>query len=290
MQYNVINVIEISQYKGVKFILPQYEKYGLSIIVSLKIWKGVFMDNKKVSAFTLAEVLITLGVIGVVAALTIPQLVKNYKEKVLLQQAKKMYSVISNALVRYANDMGTPGEYWLIFDGSKTHAQIVDGLLKYLTPVEVCDTLAEIKAGKCGGDYTIRTFKRKNDGKGNVKSLSVMKNYGRIVLKDGSFLSIINENTSSGSCFFNWTEHVTDENGNYTGETIARTSSRCGRILFDVNGLKGPNQYQNDVFEIQIYAKRIWATDSMEGTGGLDSAIQKDNLEKGEIFDVNGKF
>lgn len=43
------------------------------------------MDKKKFNAFTLAEVLITLGVIGVVAALTIPQLVKNYKEKVLLQ-------------------------------------------------------------------------------------------------------------------------------------------------------------------------------------------------------------
>ncbi len=53
--------------------------------ISLKIWKGVFMDKKKFNAFTLAEVLITLGVIGVVAALTIPQLVKNYKEKVLLQ-------------------------------------------------------------------------------------------------------------------------------------------------------------------------------------------------------------
>ena len=202
-----------------------------------------------------------------------------------------MYSVLSNALVAYANDMGTPGEYWLVFDGSKTHAQIVEGLLKYFTPVEVCDTQSEITAGKCGGDYMIRTFKRKNNGSGkNSVYTNLMRQKGRIVLKDGSFVSVWNDNTSSGSCFFNWTERVTDENGDYTGETIARTSNRCGRIYFDVNGLKGPNQYQNDVFEIQIYAKRIRATDSVQGTGGLESAIQKDNLEKGEIYDVNGQF
>lgn len=70
-------------------------------------------------AFTLAEVLITLGIIGIVAAMTLPQLIQNYREKVLLQQAKKMYSVIANALVLYSNDMGTPNEYWLIFDGGK---------------------------------------------------------------------------------------------------------------------------------------------------------------------------
>ena len=34
-------------------------------------------------AFTLAEVLITLGIIGVVAALTLPALISNYKKQVL---------------------------------------------------------------------------------------------------------------------------------------------------------------------------------------------------------------
>ena len=37
--------------------------------------------NSKIWAFTLAEVLITLGIIGVVAALTIPTLVANYQAK-----------------------------------------------------------------------------------------------------------------------------------------------------------------------------------------------------------------
>ena len=34
-------------------------------------------------AFTLAEVLITLGIIGVVAVLTVPNIISNYQEKVL---------------------------------------------------------------------------------------------------------------------------------------------------------------------------------------------------------------
>ena len=41
-------------------------------------------SNNKHFGFTLAEVLITLGIIGVVAAITIPTLVTNYKEKVFV--------------------------------------------------------------------------------------------------------------------------------------------------------------------------------------------------------------
>ena len=108
-----------------------------------------------------------------------------------------------------------------------------------------------------------------------------MVNSGRMVLKDGSFVSIRKDNTSSGRCFYNWTQNVTDENGFNTGETIARTSTRCGRIYFDVNGLKGPNQYGNDVFEIQVHANKIKASDSLENT---------DHLEKGEIYDTNADY
>lgn len=49
-------------------------------------------------AFTLAEVLITLGVIGVVSVLTIPNLLSNYQEKVLETQTKKVENELSNAL------------------------------------------------------------------------------------------------------------------------------------------------------------------------------------------------
>ena len=38
-------------------------------------------DNKKKTAFTLAEVLITLGIIGIVAAMTLPTLIASYNKQ-----------------------------------------------------------------------------------------------------------------------------------------------------------------------------------------------------------------
>ncbi len=49
------------------------------------------------TAFTLAETLITLAIIGVVAAMTIPSLVQKYQERTRITQLKKVYSVLSNA-------------------------------------------------------------------------------------------------------------------------------------------------------------------------------------------------
>ncbi len=54
--------------------------------------------------FTLAEVLITLGIIGVVAAMTIPTLITNYQKHSYYTQFMKARSVIENALRLYAND------------------------------------------------------------------------------------------------------------------------------------------------------------------------------------------
>ncbi|MBQ8459782.1 type II secretion system protein [bacterium] len=59
---------------------------------------------KKNQGFTLAEVLITLGVIGVVAAMTIPGLMNTYKKKQYYTQFMKARSVIENTLRMYAND------------------------------------------------------------------------------------------------------------------------------------------------------------------------------------------
>lgn len=57
-------------------------------------------------AFTLAEVLITLGIIGVVAALTIPSLIQKHKKVVLISKLKKISSVISQAYNTYTADNG----------------------------------------------------------------------------------------------------------------------------------------------------------------------------------------
>ena len=54
--------------------------------------------RKKSLAFTLAEVLITLTIIGVIAAITIPTLMQNYKKHEVEVKVKEAYSIISNAI------------------------------------------------------------------------------------------------------------------------------------------------------------------------------------------------
>ena len=54
--------------------------------------------------FTLAEVLITLGIIGVVAAMTMPSLITKYQKQVAVEQYKKIYSILKNAELRAVLD------------------------------------------------------------------------------------------------------------------------------------------------------------------------------------------
>lgn len=60
----------------------------------------------KNSAFTLAEVLITLGIIGIVASLTLPSLIQKYHEKQRVVQLKKAYSVLQNAFLMAKDEYG----------------------------------------------------------------------------------------------------------------------------------------------------------------------------------------
>ena len=62
----------------------------------------------KKRAFTLAEVLITLGIIGVVAALTLPSLISNYQKKVTAAKLKQTYSILSNAIAKEQALTGIP--------------------------------------------------------------------------------------------------------------------------------------------------------------------------------------
>ncbi len=57
--------------------------------------------------FTLAEVLITLGIIGIVAAMTIPNLIETYQKAATAQQLKETYSLITQAAKLYTNETET---------------------------------------------------------------------------------------------------------------------------------------------------------------------------------------
>lgn len=67
----------------------------------------------RLKGFTLAEVLITLGVIGVVAAMTMPALVQKSKEKETVTKLKKAYSVLSNAYMLAKAENGSGIDTWV---------------------------------------------------------------------------------------------------------------------------------------------------------------------------------
>ena len=61
--------------------------------------------NKK--GFTLAEVLITLTIIGVIAAITIPNLMQSYKKHQVEVGIKEAYSILSNAIKLSESENGS---------------------------------------------------------------------------------------------------------------------------------------------------------------------------------------
>lgn len=85
---------------------------------------------RKFDGFTLAEVLITLGIIGVVAALTLPALVQNYRNQVVETRLKKVYSVMNQAIVQSEADNGAK-ELW-DFDDPDFFNKYINPYIKYL--------------------------------------------------------------------------------------------------------------------------------------------------------------
>ena len=57
----------------------------------------------KLKGFTLAEVLVTLGIIGVVASITMPTLVQNYQKKAFATQLHKVYNELNQAGLSFLN-------------------------------------------------------------------------------------------------------------------------------------------------------------------------------------------
>ncbi len=88
-------------------------------------------------AFTLAEVLVTLGIIGVVAVLTLPSLIAHKKEKEMIVAWKKMYSDISNAALLMSLD-----EVDL-----SSEQKIGETFAKYIKVDKVCQANLDIQQG-----------------------------------------------------------------------------------------------------------------------------------------------
>ena len=73
---------------------------------------------KNLRAFTLAEVLVTLGIIGVVAGLTLPVLIANYNNHITEVRLKKFYSIFNQAIQQSIADNGDTSTWDYSFSGT----------------------------------------------------------------------------------------------------------------------------------------------------------------------------
>ena len=251
------------------------------------------LSNNKCFGFTLAEVLITLGIIGVVAAITIPTLVANYKEKVFVVSAKKTYSGLTNAMNKWNEENGAIGDASAFWFSETTDEGLTFQLAKYLNTAKVC-TYAKLR--ECGGAYNIMQYKKFDDGNGNTYQENWISQRARIVLADGTFVSVECARNIGANCERMVWVNDKDSNGKFTEDLNSPTGLKghyfkditCGRIAFDTNGLKGPNQIGVDVFQIPYLGNGESGTDT-DSWGNINYVLANDKLIKTEKYKI-GKF
>ena len=187
------------------------------------------MGNK---AFTLAEILITLGIIGIVAAMTLPAIIQKNNERATVARVKKIYSVMNQALLLAIKDNGYVNEWSFIQKDSESGDEISDKFVGYLKPY--------LKISKdCGGKsgcIAVDTYKELNNRAWSNYDNS--KWHYKMILADGSYLWIRT----------NRTECETSDAG---------TQNVCGLMWADINGKQQPNTIGKDVFVFFIMKDRI---------------------------------
>lgn len=140
-------------------------------------------ENKSVG-FTLAEVLITLGIVGVVAAMTIPNLMSYYKAQKLRSQFLKSYSIVQQVFKQMeADDVSLdPKDY-----PSSPDTLFYKTFIKYLqAPIDCGNAYTKQKALPC---YDFRDSSVSYKTLNNKKDVTwTVFDAGQIVLQDGTLL------------------------------------------------------------------------------------------------------
>lgn len=174
-------------------------------------------------AFTLAEVLITLGIIGVVAALTLPALIANYETKVTVNKLKKVYSTLAQAFEFSVEEYNTP-KYWNITGRDNANSiKVRDKLFYQIKSLHTCDTTATRKNCNMGDVYY--TIKGNKDNEASDLSA------GSSMTFDGIGMFVLTIKT----------------NGRNRGNT--KMLKTCYAMVYvDVNGAKKPNAVGKDTF------------------------------------------
>lgn len=178
----------------------------------------IIMHKRK--AFTLAEVLVTLAVIGVVSALTIPSLTKTYQNTAWWSAFKKEYSVLEQATKLIMSDEN--GALVSVFTDEATAQS------KYNTYLKLVKSYTAWDGWHNANDWYYFDTSPVNDDFQYVTYLA-----------DGAIIA-----------FSEFNNPLCD--GVRGGMTTI-----CGLINVDVNGRKSPNTYGKDIYSIYVLSNRI---------------------------------
>lgn len=187
--------------------------------------------NKNRRAFTLAEVLITLLVIGVVGSLVIPAMINNTQNQEFAVLLKKDVSTLSDAAKKMAIDNG--GTLAELFNNA---VDMQDKFGNYIIFTKKCP------AGTQGCFYEgTNTWKTLHGDDGWIDHVNYFGHPTAILNNGGSIiLTLINSNCEENYGTGSVAEHV------------------CGWLHLDVNGLKGPNILGRDLFTLWITKTGIY--------------------------------
>ncbi len=169
----------------------------------------------KCVALTLAEVLITLGIIGVVAALTIPNIIKHYQNEVTVTKLQKAYSTLNQAFRQSENDNGS-SEFWQETPEISAQDYFEKYWKPYLKEPKLCQTYQEC------GYVSWKPYIALNGS-----SVAMSLDSARVKIK------------TIDDVFYLFTEATTNSEGKLVP---------FRNVYIDINGAKAPNKFGEDVF------------------------------------------
>ena len=180
--------------------------------------------------FTLAEVLITLGIIGVVAALTIPTLVANYQNKAWNTSAQVFERKLEEAL----KTMNTQQ----VLAGYSNTADFVAALGKYFKITKVC---ANNDIMSCFEDKVTWGVDNEEIDMSKIKKA---KHFGQDDW-DTELIGVQFGNGTSGIIAYNPECKEQPFTNQFTGTS-------CLALLYDIDGFKKPNTQSKDLRSINV--------------------------------------
>ncbi len=187
------------------------------------------------SAFTLAEVLITLTVLGVIAAITIPSVIRNFQDRATLTKIKEAYSILDNAFSQAVAEKGYINTW--VSSSSNTQQKIARDIQTNIKPYLKIrkDCYSSDGAGGCFKTYWPNSSRMKDMQGDNTKGELIIGGYGynaSMILGNGTSVSFYIPFTSINSIWF--------KNFDDTG---------IGFIMIDVDGPNnGPAKPGYDIF------------------------------------------